>query len=313
MSCISPFSKKHNGETLSLPCGKCTACRSVRVSGWSFRLQKQAEISDFNYFVTLTYNGKTAPRTKNNLKTILKDDLQRFFKRYRKRIGRDYKVKYYACGEYGTNTKRPHYHIILLIAYDHDHVHDPNSLDYRKHAEQLKADIDLAWNKGYIHIGRVTPASTAYTLKYISKDKQIPMHEHDDRVPEFSLMSKGMGANYLTKAMKAWHLADLENRFYIPMENGSRIRLPRYYKDKIYSQFQRQRVSAYFQDPEAYRQHMIHKAELGKVPPEYIKRLTLKEAHKSYDQILKEMNQENDRRLALNAKALKHKRIQEKL
>ena len=62
-------------------------------------------------FVTLTYNNDNLPYNENAiLPTLRKKDLQMFFKRLRSRID---KIKYFACGEYGDVTQRPHYHMIL--------------------------------------------------------------------------------------------------------------------------------------------------------------------------------------------------------
>jgi len=35
--------------------------------------------------------------------------------------------------------------------------------------------------------------------------------------------------------MKKWHKSDLENRMYVNLEDGKKIAMPRYYKDKIYT------------------------------------------------------------------------------
>lgn len=93
----------------------------------------------------------------------------------------DHKLKYYLCGEYGGKTFRPHYHLILFDA--------------------VLPTIQKAWEHGSIHYGAVSGASIGYTLKYMAKPGKIPLHQNDDRVPEFSLMSKGLGKNYLTEAM----------------------------------------------------------------------------------------------------------------
>jgi len=160
--------------------------------------------------------------------TLKKRDLQLFFKRLRK-LNKE-KIKYYACGEYGGKTMRPHYHIILF------------------NADQ--ETIEKAWTLGHIHIGTCTIASVGYTLKYVSKDAKIPMHSRDDREPESSLMSKKMGDNYLTPQMIKYHKADLLNRMYCTIEDGKKIAMPRYYKDKIYSKWQRQRVGYHMQQQE---------------------------------------------------------------
>ena len=47
---------------------------------------------------------------KNNPIILKKSDFQKFIKRLRK----DYDIKYFACGEYGDKTLRPHFHAILF-------------------------------------------------------------------------------------------------------------------------------------------------------------------------------------------------------
>jgi hypothetical protein len=160
--------------------------------------------------------------------TLELKDLQKFFKRLRKLS--DKKLKYYAVGEYGSTKKRPHYHIILFNAN--------------------KEHIKLAWalnNKpiGNYHIGNVSAASIGYTLKYMSKESKIPIHQNDDRKKEFSVMSKGLGSNYLTELMIKWHKNDLEKRMYVPIEDGKKIAMPRYYKDKMYSVEEKDKINQY--------------------------------------------------------------------
>ena len=221
--CISPWSKKINGQNTTLPCGKCYNCKARRVSGWSFRLLKQAEVSTSAFFLTLTYDPEKVPITDKKFMTLDKTDLQKFLKRLRKSYGKtNPNIKYYACGEYGGNTERPHYHMVIFNA------HEKNIIN--------------AWQLGHVHFGNVSPASVGYTLKYMSKNTLIPKHKNDDRNKEFSLMSKKMGAHYLTPQMIQWHKNNLEERMYIPLKDGKKIAMPRYYKDKIYSQYQKDKI-----------------------------------------------------------------------
>lgn len=197
-----------------------------RTSGWSFRLVKEGDISNSALFVTLTYDTKYVPITKKGYLTLCKDDVQRFFKRLRKLTNE--KIKYFIVGEYGTQKMRPHYHIILFNAN--------------------REMIARAWAKdgrelGSIFIGDVSEASIGYTLKYMQKPGKIPIHQNDDRQKEFQLMSKGLGKSYLTQKMIKWHKDDLEQRMYIPMKDGKKIAMPRYYKDKMYSESEKNRIA----------------------------------------------------------------------
>ena len=233
--CQTPFHKKmelvKGVETgyMPFPCGKCPACVRRRVSGWAFRLNKQSEQSNSAHFVTLTYNDEHIKKTKNGFETLVKKDVQDFFKRLRKLTKQ--KITYYAVGEYGDTGERPHYHIILFNA-------NPKIVE---NAWKLN-DITL----GNVHFGDVGDASVGYTLKYISKDKKIPQFNGDDRQKEFALMSKGLGAGYLTENMVKWHTkGNIENKVYLPLKDGKKAAMPRYYKDKLYDKGQKFRIGVF--------------------------------------------------------------------
>lgn len=130
------------------------------------------------HFITLTYDTDFVPISKNGFMSLNKRDVQLFLKRLRKKCNdSEHPIKYYAVGEYGGKTKRPHYHIILFNA--------------------KLPEIQPAWKQGAIHYGTVNGASVGYTLKYMMKPHRGPMHRNDDRVPEFSLMSKSSAAHTL--------------------------------------------------------------------------------------------------------------------
>lgn len=44
--------------------------------------------------------------------------------------------------------------------------------------------------------------------------------------------------------MIAWHHKDQDNRMYCNIEDGKKIAMPRYYKNKIYTDEQRERIGA---------------------------------------------------------------------
>lgn len=163
---------KRTEEKTSVPCGKCPKCLSRRISGWSFRLMREFEAphTESGHFVTLTYDTAHVPITDNGFMSVQKRDCQLFFKRLRKAHPPNSNIRYYLAAEYGGKTKRPHYHAIMFNVN--------------------RELIQPAWALGSVHYGTLTVASVGYTLKYMCKPKRIPAHRNDDRVPEFSLMSK---------------------------------------------------------------------------------------------------------------------------
>nr|QJB18835.1 MAG: replication initiator protein [Microvirus sp.] len=219
MPCITPLKIKNKRKTSSdyaynvVPCGKCPQCQQKRVNSWIFRLLQEEKRHVTALFVTLTYTPENAPRSDAGLLTLSKSDCQNFLKRLRKNTGCK-TIKYYLAGEYGGQTRRPHYHAIMF--------------------DVTEQQILENWQHGAIHVGNVTQQSIGYCAKYINKGKIIPMWNGDDRVPEFSLMSKKMGANYLTPQQIKYHKDGKRN--YVTTHGGHKQSLPRYYRDKIFEE-----------------------------------------------------------------------------
>lgn len=172
------------------------------------------------HFLTMTYVNEHLPINPiSGTPELSKRDLQLFKKRLRK-CQKD-PIRYYSVGEYGSITHRPHYHSILFGL---------SPLVVPK-----LADI---WSLGHIQVGSVTPASIHYVTKYV-------INKHNDfkgREPPFSLMSRrpGIGVGYLDK-LTAWHRED--DRMYVVVPGGYKQQIPRYYRDKIWTPFERSLIS----------------------------------------------------------------------
>lgn len=244
MACDTPVFVKVKGRLEDVPvsCGKCPPCKLRRVNSWVFRLQQEEKVSTSAYFVTLTYNHFHVPITNNGFMTVSRRDFQLFMKRLRKLSNN--KLRYYVAAEYGDSSWRPHYHMILFNLEGVRKLPDGTfQSDLIEKAWSRVSDFDVvmiadtdellrASSMGLIHIGTVTSESIAYTAKYIDKPKRIPVHGRDDRTPEFSFMSKGLGSNFITSDMKKYYTDDLSRNFIIK-EGGHKIAIPKYYRDKM--------------------------------------------------------------------------------
>lgn len=203
-----------------VPCGKCPACLKRRLASWSFRLEIESLNWSKQFFVSLTYDTEFVPISDNSFMTLDPTHPTKFFKRLRKLSG---SIRYYLCGEYGTKNKRPHYHLIL---FGDDCLHED--------------DIVSCWTDpitkkpyGNVYFGKVEPASIKYTVQYYDKGDWRPAHRRDDRVPEFSRMSKGIGSSFLTPQMVRHLLANPEKGF-LYNSDGHKIAIPQYYKKRLY-------------------------------------------------------------------------------
>jgi len=227
MACFSPFivDTPHLPEQKTpVPCGRCAHCKKVRTDQWVFRLMEEDKVSTSSYFITLTYNTDHVPISENGFMTLCRKEGPKFWKRLREHASRKFPyakpIKYYLCGEYGSQRKRPHYHAIVFNVPDPELFYD-------------------AWDKGKVDVGNVAGASIAYTVGYLAKESKIPLFERDDRVPEFSQMSKGLGKSYVDNMRQVnYHKADYTRQFVVDHQN-KKIPMPKYYKDIIYSDQER--------------------------------------------------------------------------
>lgn len=246
--CDTPFNVRNpkfhlTGRDLYIPvpCGKCPACKQKRTSHWSFRMMQETKRHKNSHFITFTY--ETPPISGNGFPTLRPADWQKFIRAYRHHFryravnpdtGRRKwyydkvpKIRYYVAGEYGEERGRPHYH---AVCYGMSPV--------------LASTIwqSVVDGAGHTFTGNLTFASAGYTAKYINKFQFKRRHERDDRHPEFSLMSKGLGSNYLSDAMVKYHQSDI-SRNYAIMDGGHKVSLPRYYRLRVYDEFDRARQS----------------------------------------------------------------------
>ena len=107
-----------DGEMLPVymvvPCGKCCLCREKKVKMWMTRCLAETVTSNYPpLFITLTYRDADLPADGVNIV-----DYQKFLKRLRIRLerhfGKKFNLRYLIVAEYGTQKKRPHYHMLLL-------------------------------------------------------------------------------------------------------------------------------------------------------------------------------------------------------
>lgn len=95
----------------------------------------------------------------------------------------------------------------------------------------LHQNPEKYWTLGHVHKAPCNIKTIRYTLKYLQKVNEVRENEWDDREAEFQLMSKGLGASFMTPQMVAWYKQTLNN--YVVIQGGLKTCLPRYFKDKM--------------------------------------------------------------------------------
>lgn len=201
MTCLHPVfakvvSRKKDGTkvlsfrgsslpSLALPCGKCYACLVNKQKEWRKRMELELfSRNDVGTFLTLTYNNAY------NDGKLHKEHLQNFLKRFRN-VERDFsiplpQISYYAVGEYGKTSHRPHYHLALFGV-------DCLASDWRPHVVSYKDGfpcfaseiIGKIWKFGFNVVGELNSSTIGYVSKYITKPYKS----------EFSLKSQSLGVS----------------------------------------------------------------------------------------------------------------------
>lgn len=269
--CNEPITIVQGKEEIQVPCGRCFECKKRKSNDWTFRIQQEHKNAFSAAFVTLTYDPMFVPATKSSLKTLVKKDVQDYIKRLRRRQERYCEeqgfetapqIRYYACGEYGSQTYRPHYHLIIFNVLEMQHCTD----SWQKWVYTVNEKKELL-PIGYVDVQVPQEGALRYVAKYLMKPHKIPRWKGDDRLPEFHIMSKGFGAQYLTPEMIQWHKKDL-NRNYCALKGNIKIALPRYYRDRIYNATEKEQQNNLIDSivQENYLDYMVKVEKIGDDP-----------------------------------------------
>lgn len=201
---------------LWVPCGHCTSCRIAHAREWATRLLHELEFWEDSSFITLTFDDDHLPEDKS----IHKEDLQLFFKRFRKRLG-DRKIRYYACGEYGEERGRPHYHAILFGFGSLSELYYDRGL--KAYRSKL---IDECWSFGHNTVGSVTYDSCRYVADYVGKkyNGEKAKEVYGERQVPFQIQSLSIGKRF------AQANADRLRSNLGCTVHGVQAGLPRYYR-----------------------------------------------------------------------------------
>lgn len=216
---------------LSVPCGGCLGCKSDRALQWAHRCMHEARCWPANAFLTLTYSDDALPDPPH----LVPRDLTLFFKRLRKYANRPGglldcsrrgPLRYFACGEYGDRTQRPHYHALVFNLLCRD-------LEPVGTGLWSSSALTACWGLGHVAIGEVTPASANYVAQYSLKKLGGSVDCDPDgvvRLPPFLRMSRrpGIGDSWLRSFRE-----DLRGGYMVI--DGTQHRVPRAYLRRLRS------------------------------------------------------------------------------
>jgi len=219
----------------NLPCGQCWGCRLQHSREWAIRCMHEAQMHEHNSFITLTINPETLERRPRPWSLDI-TEFQKFMKRLRKKTGKD--IRFFHCGEYGDENKRPHYHA-LIFGYDF-----PDKTLWEKKLGNnlyISPELEELWPHGFHRIGSCTYESAAYVARYVMKkakgEGSLEQHVNQDTGEieydldnQYATMSRraGIGESWYWKY--GW--TDAHRHDYIVHEN-IKMKVPRYYDKQL--------------------------------------------------------------------------------
>lgn len=227
---------------VSVPCGKCYACLMRKRRDMSVRLSHEASCHEASCFVTLTYNDDNIPVGNDGHYTLVPADVQKFVKRLRRHLEyvpkrgdrRDHvnhPIRYFAVGEYGGKTHRPHYHL-LIFGWSPS---DKSFLFRRGKIDTFRsAQIEKLWKFGFATVQDVGAGCARYCSRYCTKKFTRSYDLADDQCPEFTLQSVrngGIGALWCDKY--GAHVCKIRS---CTLRSGERIiamPVPKYYYNRL--------------------------------------------------------------------------------
>jgi hypothetical protein len=228
--CLNP----RPGETrVEVGCGRCIGCLEARAQDLATRIEHELQMHPPGdcWFVTPTYDEDHLPPGGG----LVRRHSQDLLRAARKRFGR---FRFFGCGEYGTESGRAHYHLILFGCHIPDAV-------YRYRGGGDKYDIFESsrlrecWPYGQLLLSRVEGGSVAaYVSGYVVKGRVL-QHDGGKRVwlkgqsvtAPFLMYSThpGIGASWLDRfgATDVWAHRDLRG------PGGVHKRIPAYYRKRL--------------------------------------------------------------------------------
>lgn len=215
-------------KAVPIGCGKCIECYKKRSREWQVRLNEEVRHDNSGTMVTLTFSNEALAKLNNDIaqhiqgyerdNDIAKLAVKRFLERWRKKYKKS--VKHWLVTELGKQgTENIHLHGII----------------FTKH----KDDIARIWQYGHVRLGEwVNEQTVNYIVKY--------MHKTDEVHKEYKgivLTSKGIGSNYIKRIDAKTNIYNGSNtKEYYRTRTGLKLALPIYYRNKIYTEEQREKL-----------------------------------------------------------------------
>lgn len=217
-------------------CGKCMECMKQKKNNWRIRLMEEVRSNEMKcHFVTFTFNNESIKDLYERYfkdagikgylldNEIAKKAVRLFLERWRKKTGKS--VKHWMITELGhEGTENMHMHGLLWT-------------------DKSWKFIEERWGYGFIwnsskEKGYVNEKTVNYVTKYCTKQDE----KHRNYMP-IVLCSSGIGKGYFER--DDWTNSKFKGKetdSSYRTKTGHKISLPVYYRNKIYSDYEREKL-----------------------------------------------------------------------
>lgn len=264
----------HDKRVLAVPvgCGKCMECRKQEARKWQIRLLEDIRHNKNGQMIALTFSDESIKELTEEIRNrrgyevkgyeldneIATIAVHRFRERWRKEYKRS--IRHWFITELGHNgTENIHMHGIVWT-------------------DKGKEELDKHWKYGHTWVGTYVNEKTVnYNIKYVHKIDA----DHKEYKP-IILTSPGIGAGYIKRAdAKANKYKEGETKEYYKTRTGHKVALPIYWRNKIYSEEEREKLWLEKLDKEERWVNGI--------------RVDVSKGHEKYHEVLKEARAKNKR------------------
>jgi len=213
---------------VSVGCGKCMECRKQKSRGWQVRLLEDMKVNKNGKFVTYTFSERELQKIDNKIDKRVKGydrdnaictyAVRHYTERWRKKYKKT--LRHWLVTELGsTNTERIHMHGIVWT-------------------NEVK-DIEKIWKYGKVYIGEYCSEKTVnYIVKYVNKVDE----KHKEYTSKI-YTSKGIGKDYINREdSRRNKYKKGETKETYKTRHGTELALPIYYRNKIYSEEEKEKL-----------------------------------------------------------------------
>lgn len=220
---------------VEVECGYCHECLQKKGREWRIRNYEQLKETPTAVFFTGTftderieYLSKKYNIDKKDVNKIATKEVRLFLERIRK-YNNGKSVKHWIVTEKGhTSTRRIHIHGIFYGENEHT-------------KQSLTWLLRNQWKAGYCYNGKyVNERTINYVSKYLTKLDEVNKDYHG-----IVLCSKGLGKGYVERNRERFEWKEENTKTYYHTSKGTNIALPRYYKEKAFTEEQRQLLWIY--------------------------------------------------------------------